>query len=250
MIAAYDSYNYPKYWEDRNYEHNVEVLAIKNFLLLIKQKGSIIDIGCGHGRLSCEYIDDFEKVTLADPSGKLLQIAKQNCDDKKINFIKSSVETIADKVRLESYDVALFVRVLHHIDDPDSAFKIINKVLKRKGYLIVEFANKVHGKALLKHFCSGDFTFPLNILPNDRRSKKNKKNNSISFLNHHPDKIEESLINNGFKIIERRSVSNVRNDWLKRHAPQSVLILIEKWLQKPLARINFGPSIFILAEKK
>ena len=251
MTAAYDSYDYPKYWQDRSYEHNAEVVALNHFFSVIKKKENLVDIGCGHGRLCQEYMDVFKKITLVDPSKKLLKVAQKECTGEgKLSFVQSTVEEIHNKITSNNYDVALLVRVLHHIDNPDTAFLQVSKLLKDKGYFIVEFANKVHGKALIRQFIKGNFTFLLDIFPNDRRSKKNIKDSTISFVNHHPDKIEDSLAKNGFKIVERLSVSNVRNSFLKNHIPMKTLLVIEKFFQGMFAKINFGPSIFILAQKK
>lgn len=249
-MAAYDDYDYPKYWHGRSYEHNAEMVAINHFFSKIKNKTSIIDIGCGHGRLCQEYLRSFKKVTLADPSSNLLKIAKKNCSSEKVKFVCSDVEHLKSKVKEKNFDVALMVRVLHHIEEPKEAFEAVNEKLKKGGYFILEFANKVHGKATIKQFLKGDFTFIHDIFPNDRRSRKNKKGESISFVNHHPDIIENYLKNAGFEIVERRSVSNVRSRRVKRWLPMNILVSIEEKLQENLAKINFGPSIFILAKKK
>ena len=141
------------------------------------------------------------------------------------------------------------IRVMHHIEDPDQAIKNIGLILEPRGYLILEFANKLHSKAVFKNICRGNLTFPYDIFPSDKRSLKNIKDQSIPFLNFHPDKIIEILKNNNFEILELRSVSNVRNNFLKENLPIEFLLWIEKIFQRPLAKIFFGPSIFVLARK-
>ncbi len=145
--------------------------------------------------------------------------------------------------------MVLLIRVLHHIKDPEKAFRIINHITKRGGYLILEYANKRHFKAIVKEFSKGNFTFPIDIFPKDIRCPKNLKKRTIPFINYHPDKIEEMLSNCGFKIIKRRSVSNFRSPLLKKIFPLEFLIDIEEKMQPVLQKINFGPSIFLLARK-
>jgi len=143
----------------------------------------------------------------------------------------------------------LCVRVFHHVEDIDQALSNVNYLLEKNGYLILEFANKLHGKAIFKNLLKGNFTFPLEIYSLDRRSKKNIKQNSILFLNHHPDIVSKSLKENGFKIIDQYSVSNFRYKLFKKILPLKILLYLEEVSQKFLSKINFGPSIFVLAKK-
>ena len=250
-MVAYDTYDYPRYWRSRKYEHLSEIFAIKDFLAKYGKFKLLADIGCGYGRLMPAYREHAERIILLDPSKKLLKIAKKACKhEKNIDFKKGSVEKLESEVKSGSLDAVVLVRVLHHVEDVGKAFEAIGKAMKKDGILIVEFANKLHGKALLKNFLKGNFTFPLDIFPLDRRSKTNKSKKSIVFLNHHPDEVERLLEESGFEIIEKRSVSNFRSRFIKRVIPLSILLAIEKRFQKPLAKINFGPSIFLYAKKK
>lgn len=250
MPAAYDTYDYPSYWEGRDYEHGSEVIAMKGLLEKIPKITKILEIGTGYGRLVPSYLFRAKKTILTDPSSVLLKLARKNLEDKNIKFIHTGIENLPNKVRGKSIDVAILVRVLHHLDDTDKAFAIIHKILKDKGYFVLEFANKCHFKATFLEFLRGNFTFGLEIFPKDLRTKRSKNMGVIPFLNFHPDIIKEKLENAGFKIIETRSVSNFRNSFLKNILPTSLLLSIEKLLQPILSKINFGPSIFILAQKQ
>ena len=75
MGAHYDSYDYPAYWQDRDYEHNSEIEAIKAFLGKIPEINNILDIGTGYGRLTPTYSFRAKKIILSDPSSKLLSKA-------------------------------------------------------------------------------------------------------------------------------------------------------------------------------
>jgi len=249
MGAAYDSYNYKSYWKKREYEHKSEIYALKKILDKIDNIKSVIDIGAGYGRLTNEYLYRSKKVLLTDPSAKLLAKARKNIKQKKVKFLQSKIENLPQKLKNRKFDTAILIRVLHHIEDTDQAFKITRKILTDGGYLILEFANKQHLKKRIKEFLKGNFTFPIDIFPKDIRCQENISKKTLPFYNFHPDNIIEKLKNEGFEIIEKRSVSNLRNSFLKSLFPTEFLISIEKLLQKPLSIINFGPSIFILAKK-
>jgi ubiquinone/menaquinone biosynthesis C-methylase UbiE len=252
MSAAYDSFDYPSYWVGREYEHDAEVFALKNFLNKISNIKKIADIGCGYGRLTPYYIHRTKRAVLVDPSASLLKVARESANGygKKIKFIHSRMETYNKKVKAKSFDLILFVRVMHHINDFEGAIKSFNRMLKDDGYLILEFPNKRHLKALFTKFFKGDLTYYCDIFPTDIRCRENKKKKTLPFYNYHPEDVINVLKQNKFEAIEIRSVSNIRNEKLKLNLPLTLLDSIEYKLQPLLARFYFGPSIFILAQKK
>jgi len=250
MPAAYDSYNYQDYWEDRQYEHMSEVSVIKGFLDLIPRIKKIIEIGGGFGRMVPYYAFRAKSVTLTDPSASLLSQARELLfSHPNVNFIQSKIENFDTKFRASNFDLAIMIRVMHHSTNPGMVIKNIARILKPQGYFILEFANKIHFKNVFKNAIHGNLTYLADITPEDRRSKKMIKKGTLPFVNYHPDEIKNLLKENGFKILEVMSVSNIRSPFLKRYLPLSILILLEKLLQKPLSYLNFGPSIFILSRK-
>jgi len=249
MAAYYDHYDYPSYWIGRQYEHEAESLALKSFLNKIPAIKTTLEIGAGFGRLTKIYLYRSKKVILSDPSARLLKIARNEFNRKKVVFIQSTLENIPTKIKPSSLDLVILVRVLHHIKDFEKAFKIIYKILAPNKYFILEFANKQHFKAKIIQFIQGNLTFPLDIFPKDIR-KKTKTKKTLPFINYHPEIILKCLKDNGFEVEEIRSVSNIRANFLKRFFSLDLLLFFEKILQKPLAKIFFGPSVFILARKR
>jgi ubiquinone/menaquinone biosynthesis C-methylase UbiE len=250
MTAAYDSYDYPSYWIGRGYEHACEKIALARFLSQISKIDNILDIGAGYGRMTPSYSYRAKKVILSDPSGKLLKIAQHNYSSKKFNFINCGFEYLPKKIKKYSIDLVILIRVLHHVENIDKLFKVVDTLIKKNGYFILEFANKSHFKATASEFLKGNFTFPIDIFPKDLRSKHAKKNKVLPFYNYHHDIIENKLWENNFEIIDKRSISNFRLNQFKNLFPKDFLINMETKLQKPLARINFGPSIMLLCRKR
>jgi ubiquinone/menaquinone biosynthesis C-methylase UbiE len=247
MAAAYDNYDYPAYWESREYEHEDEMSAINSFLSQIPEVNKILEIGAGYARLTPAYEFRAKKIIISDPSAKLLKLARENLKgNKKAKFIQCKLENLPRKIRANSVDLVLMVRVLHHIKDLDQALIIIDKLLTKRGYLILEFPNKKHLKAIINEAIRGNITFPIDIFPKDLTKDDPT---TLPFKNYHPDIIERKLFLKDFEIIEKRSVSNLRSSFIKRHLPLSTMLSISNFLQKPLANINFGPSMFILARK-
>src|SRR5260221_6271030 len=251
MSAFYDTYDYTSYWQGREYEHESEVIAIRELLNKIPNINKALEIGGGYGRLVPYYIYRTKQTTLTDPSSKLLSLAKERLASfKNLKIEQSTLENLNTKFRPSSFDLVVMVRVMHHLKDPDVVFSSIERLLTSNGYVILEFANKIHFKNLMNHVLKGDIKYILNKEMIDVRSAKSKKNKTISFFNYHPSLIKETLKKYNLEVIETRSVSNIRNPFLKKHLPNNVLLSIEKLIQKPLSTIYFGPSIFVLAQKR
>ncbi len=95
MSAAYDKYDYLKYWIGRDYEHKSEVIALRALLTKIKKIKTILEIGAGFGRLVSSYSFRAKKIILSDPSAKTLKVARSAFKNKKnIKFIHSPVLAI------------------------------------------------------------------------------------------------------------------------------------------------------------
>ena len=250
MAAAYDTYDYPSYWLDREYEHKSEEFAIKTLLLDIPKIKTVLEVGAGYGRLTPSYAFRSKKIILSDPSAKLLSLARKTfADDKRIKYLHLSLDKLPSKISRESIDLVIMVRVIHHIEDIPEAFKIINRCLKPNAYFILEYANKSHLKAVFEQLLKGDSTFLLDIFPREV-GKITRKKKCLPFKNYHPDDISHELSISGFDIVEKLSVSNIRSSTLKKILSVDVCLSLEKALQKPLSYLNIGPSIFLLCRKR
>lgn len=251
MSAAYDSFDYPAYWVGREYEHKSEIVTIKSFLNKIKKIKTILEIGAGFGRLAGTYSFRAKKIILSDPSSRTLKVARETHKMKtNFKYIHSSLENLPNKVRSSSIDLIVMVRVIHHLQDINLAFKIINRMLKPGGYLIFEFANKKHLKATVKNILKGNFWFSKDLATTDIRSKRAVKMGTLPFLNYHPEKIKSVLSQFGFEVIDKKSVSNIRSPFLKKIFSTELLIFMDLGIQYLFSFFDFGPSIFVLARKK
>ena len=71
----------------------------------------------------------------------------------------------------------------------------------------------------------------------------------IPYVNHHPETVEGQLEAAGLHVKRRLSVSNLRHPAVKLVMPKRAMLAVEDKAQERLAGINFGPSMFFLAEK-
>lgn len=244
MIVSYDSYDYPRYWRGRQYEDQAEKKALKRLLKNISGQ-NLVDIGGGYGRLAPTLLKKFKNVTIVDPSSKLLRIAKKRMTDYHgLTFKKGRAESLPLGNR--KFDAAVMVRVSHHLPDLEKALGEINRVLRKNGFLILEFANKTHLKSLIKQAAKRNWPYLVSHLPANLSSKKN-----LLFFNYHPSHIKSLLLTNNFRIVKAVSVSNFRNPLFKKMLPMPLLLWLEFHfsLLTSCFPFHFGPSVFILAQK-
>ena len=206
-----------------------------------------MDFGGGYGRLSGLILNYAQQVILADSSTKQLRFGKELYkNDQRISF---QLVTKKDSIPADNkaLDLLLMIRVSHHIQFPGAIFKEINRVLKPGGLAIVEIASEAHFVNRLRYLIKFK-AIPKTPTPIGRNS--NGQVEQTPFFNHHPETIEQLFKSANFNIIQKLSVSNFRSQKLKQTVPKKLLLNMENRSQKPLALINFGPSIFYLVEKK
>ena len=248
-IDYYDNpdFNYRRFWENRQYEDQAERIALVKLLSLIKNKKtkSIIDIGAGFGRLVPVYTSLFKNCLLVEPSEKLLAEAKKNNQKyDNLTFKESYVEKLP--VEDESFEVALMVRVAHHLEDLNTMIKEVQRVLKPNGFFIMEYANKRHLKNLLEAFFKRDWQNFANHTPEKIKTRPT----SFPFFNYHPNQIRTLLLSHDFEILKRLSVSNFRFPLIKKILPVKFLLFLDKICSPVASYYRSGPSIFVLAQKK
>jgi SAM-dependent methyltransferase len=236
-------YDYTKYWDNRDYENAAEQIAIRR-LLKGQHYRSAADIGGGFGRL-CILLRTFsDKVTLAEPAATQLEAAKAVLAGTDI----AQAQMQADDLKFADgeLDLVTMVRVMHHLPDPSTEFAEIARVLAPGGTAIIEVANYGHFKNRRRHKKEGT---PLPTDPVSIRTVKADEPDAIAFVNHNIDTVVGQLAAAGLTLDSKLSVSNLRSQKLKRVLPTSVMLAAERISQRPLAKNNFGPSIFLKLTK-
>lgn len=238
-------YNYQDYWAGREYEHAAEEMAIKR-LLKGKHFNHAVDVGGGYGRLSLFLTNFADKVTLAEPSQQMLDMAKMYLKDYP-NVDRKLLQAADLKMPKASVDLVMVVRVLHHLPDPSAELTEIARILKPGGTFLLEFANDAHFLNRIRYGIRGK---GVPLKPVDIRSESNKKEDEVAFVNHHPKTIIKMLQKAGFEVETALSGSNLRSPTLKKVFGKKPLLALEKAMQPLLAPIYFGPSVWLRLKKK
>ena len=102
----------------------------------INKKNICIDIGSGSGRWAGFLYQKMKKIYLLEPSVKAITVSKKRFkNSKKAVFINQEIKNL--DVRDNYFDFAYSLGVLHHINYPKEAFKIVYKKLKKNSPFLV-----------------------------------------------------------------------------------------------------------------
>ncbi|HUQ00715.1 MAG TPA: class I SAM-dependent methyltransferase [Aeromicrobium sp.] len=240
VADQYDrGYDYTQYWNERDYEHAAEEAALRR-LLAGRRFARAADVGGGFGRLCLLLREYADHVTLAEPSRTQLEAAEKVLAGTDIEKVQTQADDLAFEAA--SLDLLTMIRVMHHIPEPTKEFAEIARVLRPGGTAIIEVANYGHFKNRMKH--RRDKT-PLPVEPVNIRTVESDQPDSIAFVNHNVDTVIRQLSDAGLMFSRKLSVSNLRSQRLKKLLPRGAMLGIEKAAQRPLARYDFGPSIFL-----
>lgn len=135
---GYDAYA-DAYCDQKNYKFldSFEDNKISQFLGNLSDK-SVLDAGCGSGRLIENLRDKGAEITAMDISQKMLD--KINKKYSKIKTVKGDITKMPFKD--EVFDVVIAAFVIVHLKYPKKAFEECYRVLKPGGFLLITNVNQ------------------------------------------------------------------------------------------------------------
>jgi 2-polyprenyl-3-methyl-5-hydroxy-6-metoxy-1,4-benzoquinol methylase len=92
----------------------------------IAKADSIIDIGCGSGRLS-EMTPDYKKYLGLDNSSELISLAKTTYSNRK-NIKFQATDIVTNNIPNNHFDLALMIAVIHHIPTKKLRLQILKNI--------------------------------------------------------------------------------------------------------------------------
>ena len=239
-VCDYEGSDYQSsFWDrgGREYEDRVEAIALKR--LLPKSGRLMLELGAGAGRNTPRYVG-FERIVLLDYSRTQLEQAQQ-----RLGKSNKYIYVAADAYRLPFvdglFDAATMIRTLHHMADAPKALKQVRNVLAPNAIFILEFANKLNLKAIVRYWLRRQAWSPFTREPVEFAK--------INF-DFHPKTITKWLNELGFRIEKTLTVSHFRIGLLKRIVPISVLVFCDFIVQWTGALLQLTPSVFVESEIK
>ena len=237
-ICDYEDSTYrTDFWEGqgREYEDLAERIALRH--LLPPSGGRLIDIGGGFGRLS-EFYRGYDQVIVLDYSRSLLRQAQAHLGrSERMVYVAASFYDMpfADN----AIDVAMMVRVIHHVEHVPALLGEVARVLAGSGTYLLEFASKRHLKSILRYALGRQAWNPFDLEP-------------VEFVemnyDFHPDWMRERLKEAMFHVKHTRTVSHFRLPMLKKVIPANLLAAVDGLCQPTGAWWQLTPSVFVQCE--
>jgi len=234
-VCNYEGSDYQtSFWDQggREYEDRAEAIALKR--MLPKSGKLMLELGAGAGRNTLRYAG-FERVILLDYSSTQLEQAQQRLgrSDRYI-FVAADIYRLPFLDGL--FDAATMIRALHHMADAPKALEQVKHVLQPGAIFILEFANKLNLKAILRYVLRRQKWSPFTLEP-------------VEFVelnfDFHPKAIRNWLVELGFSIDKILTVSHFRIGWMKRLIPPRLLASLDGLFQPTGALFQVTPSVFV-----
>lgn len=237
-VCNYEGSDYQQsFWEQggREYEDRAEAIALKR--MLPKGGTLMLELGAGAGRNTPRYAG-FERIVVLDYSTTQLAQAQERLGrSKKYIYVAADVYRLPFRDRL--FDSATMIRVLHHMADAPKALAQVRNILQPGGVFILEFANKLNIKAILRYLLGRQAWSPFTLEP-------------VEFVelnfDFHPKAIRQWLGSLGFSVKKTLTVSHFRLGLLKRLIPAKILAALDGLFQPTGALWQFTPSVFVKAK--
>ncbi len=236
-ICNYEDSDYQSsFWDKggREYEDRVEAVALKR--LLPKGGHLLLELGAGAGRNTPRYTG-YERIVLLDYSRTQLEQAQQ-----RLGRSDKYVYVTADVYRLPFinglFDAATMIRVLHHMTDAPKALEQVRNVMQADGIFILEFANKLNLKSMLRYWLGRQTWSP--FTPDQVEFAR------LNF-DFHPKTVRNWLTGLGFRVEKTVTVSHFRMGILKRTLPTALLVFFDSLFQWTGAFFQWTPSVFVKA---
>ena len=237
-VCNYEGSDYQQsFWEQggREYEDRAEAIALKRMLPISGKL--MLELGAGAGRNTPRYAG-FERIILLDYSTTQLAQAQE-----KLGTAPKYIYVAADIYRLpfrdRQFDAATMIRALHHMANAPKALGQIRNVLQPNAVFILEFANKLNVKSILRYWFGRQSWNPFTLEP-------------VEFVklnfDFHPKAIRNWLGELGFTIEKTLTVSHFRLGILKRIIPARLLAALDGLFQPTGAIWQFTPSVFVKAK--
>ena len=238
-VCNYEGSDYQtSFWEEggRQYEDLAEAIVLEKFL---PESGAMmLELGAGAGRNSPRY-KNFDKVVLLDYSRTQLQQAQARLgSDSRYIYVAADIYKLPFRDRM--FDASTMIRTLHHMADAKLALAQVARVLQPGANFILEFANKLNLKAILRYTLGKQSWSPFSWEPVEFVS--------LNF-DFHPGFVKQVIHELGFSVLDIRTVSHFRIGVLKRTFPAKLLAKLDSFAQLTGNWWQLSPSVFLKTRK-
>ena len=107
----------------------------------------VLDIGCGDGTLSLDFIEKADHVAMIDLSENMLMLARQNIkyhfplEENKTHYFNGDFISFKES---NPFDLILLIGVLAHVTNIGETFEKVGSLLKPNGVVVIQFSESNH----------------------------------------------------------------------------------------------------------
>jgi ubiquinone/menaquinone biosynthesis C-methylase UbiE len=133
----------------RRFNIRTRAYVVQQLLGEIRGK-SILDLGCGDGSISLQFLQDGNRLTLVDLSRSMLEEARRRTLEKYLQQTRFINEDLMRSAFREEFDVVLCIGVLAHVDSVTETIRAIAVALRRGGLCVLQItdADSVYSKVM------------------------------------------------------------------------------------------------------
>jgi trans-aconitate methyltransferase len=165
-------------WNAKDYASNSEAQKKWAFELLtllnLNGEESLLDIGCGDGKITAKIADTVPKgkVTGIDSSNEMVTLAKNSFPPKLFPNLTFDVMDACNIYFDQQYDIVFSNAALHWVKEHDQVLNGISKCLKSNGRILLQMGGRGNAKDIFdaieemmlevkweKYFCDFDFSY-------------------------------------------------------------------------------------------
>jgi SAM-dependent methyltransferase len=234
-VCNYEGSDYQaSFWErgGRAYEDAVEAVAIRR--LLPTEGRLLLELGAGAGRNTPRY-RGYERIVLLDYSRTQLQQACQRLgQSRRYVYVAADIYHLPFLPGL--FDCATMIRTLHHMADAPMALRQVRQALQPGAVFILEYANKLNLKAILRYLLHRQSWSPFSLEPVEFAA--------LNF-DFHPAAVRAWLKDCQFSIDRQLTVSHFRLGVFKRLVPLGLLVSLDSLAQLTGNWWQLSPSVFV-----
>ena len=125
-----------QYDTNANKTRDLEALSLKNTLPELKFE-SCLEIGCGTGKNTEWLLSNAKEIIAVDFSEEMLAKAKSKIKSGKVKFIRADINEDWSFTNDRKFDLVTFSLVLEHIENLESVFSKLNRVVTDNGYVYI-----------------------------------------------------------------------------------------------------------------
>lgn len=163
--GAYQFFNVTQNYLHRNFGVRLRAEIVRD--LINPSRLEILDVGCGDGGVSMQFLDR-NKIVFLDLSENMLALVEKRIPPAYLNNAKRVKGVISEYNSDHKFDVVLAIGLLAHLPALNDFFKHIrNNIIKEGGVLLLQFSDNQSWITRLNHTLAKRYRYQLNRITED-----------------------------------------------------------------------------------